>query len=229
MARILITGATAGIGRAAAILLAHKGHTVIGAGRNVEALESLAAQAPNLHALPLDVTDPAAVAGAPAAVAALTGGEPLDILVNNAGYACVGPLECVDDDALEAQYQVNVFGLLRVTRAFLPAMRERGSGRIVNVSSVAGITGVSRSAAYATSKAGLIGFSRYLAMSLKEHGIGVSVVAGAGTARIANNLIARSGRAIVGMDRERVVTGELARGGDDGGASNIVVSGNTVS
>ena len=176
MARILITGATAGIGRAAAVLLAHKGHTVIGAGRNAEALESLAAQSPNLHALPLDITDPAAVAGAPAAVATLTGGEPLDILVNNAGYACVGPLECIGDDALEAQYQVNVFGLLRVTRAFLPAMRERGSGRIVNVSSVAGHVTLPFFGPYASTKHALEALSDSLRIELRPHGIDVVLV-----------------------------------------------------
>ena len=176
MARILITGATAGIGRAAAVLLAHKGHTVIGAGRNREALESLAAQAPNLHALPLDVTDPAAVAGAPAAVATLTGGEPLDILVNNAGYACVGPLEDVDDEALKAQYETNVFGLLRVTRAFLPAMRERGSGRIINVSSVAGNVTLPFFGPYASTKHAVEALSDSLRIELRPHGIDVVLV-----------------------------------------------------
>lgn len=176
MANILITGATAGIGRAAALILANKGHTVIGAGRSEEGLQALAAQSDNVHALSLDVTDPDSVAAAVAEVGRLLDGRALDVLVNNAGVACVGPLELLDDAALEAQYQTNVFGLLRVTRAFLPAMRERGSGRIVNISSVAGNVTLPFFGPYASTKHALEALSDSLRLELRPFGIDVVLV-----------------------------------------------------
>jgi NAD(P)-dependent dehydrogenase (short-subunit alcohol dehydrogenase family) len=176
MANILITGASAGIGRAAAILLANKGHTVIGTGRDPEALSDLAARAPQVHALAMDVSDADSVAAAVAQVNDILGGAPLDVLVNNAGYGCAGPLELLSDADIEAQYQVNVFGLLRVTRAFLPAMRERGSGRIVNVSSVAGDVTAPFFGAYASSKHAVESLSDALRSELRPHGIKVVLV-----------------------------------------------------
>lgn len=176
MANILITGASAGIGRAAAILLASKGHRVIGAGRNVAALAALAEQSGNLLPLELDVSDGGGVIAAVDRVADLLDGAPLDVLVNNAGFACVGPLELLDDAALEAQYQTNVLGVLRVTRAFLPAMRERGEGRIINVSSVAGHVALPFFGPYASSKHALEALSDALRVELRPFGVDVVLV-----------------------------------------------------
>ncbi len=137
---VLITGATAGIGRHAALHLARKGFHVFATGRRKEALAELKAQAEGtkLDTFELDVTDAESVRAAVAEVDRRTNGYGLDILVNNAGYGMLGPLEMISDEDLRAQYATNVFGLMAMTRAFLPKMRERGAGRIVNISSAGG-------------------------------------------------------------------------------------------
>ena len=120
MSDIVITGATAGIGRAAAILLANKGHRVFAAGRNTEALAELDSGYERITALPMDVTDANSVSDAAGAVMQALDGRGPDILINNAGFGIVGPTELLDDALWEQQYQTNVLGLIRVTRAFLP-------------------------------------------------------------------------------------------------------------
>ncbi len=137
---VLITGATAGMGRHAALYLARKGFHVFATGRRKEALAELKAQAEGtkLDTFELDVTDATSVRAAVAEVDRRTNGYGLDTLVNNAGYGMLGPLEMISDEDLRAQYATNVFGLMAMTRAFLPKMRERGAGRIVNISSAGG-------------------------------------------------------------------------------------------
>ncbi len=137
---ILITGATSGIGRHAALALAAQGHRVFATGRRVDALEALKTEAGDrpLEVLPLDVNDAESIAAAKAEVDARTKGYGLDVLVNNAGYAKFGPVALVSDAELRGQFETNVFGLVRVTQAFLPAMRERGQGKVINVSSMIG-------------------------------------------------------------------------------------------
>jgi short-subunit dehydrogenase len=136
---ILITGATAGIGRHAALYLAARGHHVIATGRRQAALDELRREAKGrLDIVPLDVTDPASIAACVSAVTALLGGARVDVLVNNAGFAIPAPVAETTDADLRAMFETNFFGLLAVTRAFLPGMMERGRGRIVNVSSVGG-------------------------------------------------------------------------------------------
>jgi NAD(P)-dependent dehydrogenase (short-subunit alcohol dehydrogenase family) len=137
MAVILVTGATSGIGRDAALRLARAGHRVLAGGRRPDALAELATQG-EVEPLALDVADAASVEAARAEVERRTAGAGLDVLVNNAGYALPGPLEALSDADLRALFDTNVFGLLAVTRAFLPRMRERGAGRVVNVGSVMG-------------------------------------------------------------------------------------------
>lgn len=137
---ILVTGATGGIGRAAALALAREGHRVFATGRRAGALEELAAEAEglSLETLALDVTDGASIVRARDEVDRLTGGEGLDVLINNAGYGVAAPMEFISDDEMRGQFETNVFGLVAVSQAFLPAMRRRGRGRVVNVSSMVG-------------------------------------------------------------------------------------------
>lgn len=176
MSTILISGATAGIGKSAAILLANKGHTVIAAGRNRQALDALDQQFSNIHPLEMDVTSTDSVERAAAAVASFLKGSALDVLINNAGFGCAGPLELVSDADFEAQYQTNVFGLVRVTRAFLPAMRERGRGRIINISSVAGHVTMPFFAPYASTKHAVESISDALRLELQPHGVQVVLI-----------------------------------------------------
>jgi short-subunit dehydrogenase len=175
---ILITGATAGIGRHAALHLARRGHRVIATGRSAEALAALQREArgTDLSVMALDVDDPSSIARAVHAVDELTSGRGLDVLVNNAGYATAGPLAELDDAELRAQFDTNVFGLMAVTRAFLPAMFARGAGRVINVSSVSGRIPAPMLGAYHASKYALEALSDALRMELRPFGIHVAVV-----------------------------------------------------
>ena len=171
---ILVTGATAGIGKAAALHLRSRGHRVIGTGRNPKALAEL--RAAGVEALALDVTRQSSIDTAKAEVDRLTNGYGLDVLVNNAGYGLAGPLEMLSDADVRAQFDTNVFGLLAVTRAFLPAMRERRSGRIVNVSSVGGRMTFPLGGAYHATKYAVEAMSDALRMELRGFGVKVSVI-----------------------------------------------------
>lgn len=140
MKTILITGATSGIGRSTALELARRGHTVFATGRRVQALESLRDEASgaDIRPLALDVTDSASIQHVVHEVNRQTGGKGIDVLINNAGYGVFGPLLEIDEATTRRQFDVNVFGLLAMTRAFADAMLIRGNGRIINVSSIGG-------------------------------------------------------------------------------------------
>jgi NAD(P)-dependent dehydrogenase (short-subunit alcohol dehydrogenase family) len=175
MAVILVTGATSGIGRDAALRLARAGHRVLAGGRRPDALAELAAHG-RVEPLALDVADPGSVAAARAEVERRTAGAGLDVLVNNAGYALPGPLEALTDADLRALFDTNVFGLLAVTRAFLPRMRERGAGRVVNVGSVMGRVTMPLLGAYNASKHAVAALTDALRMELAPFGVRVVLV-----------------------------------------------------
>ncbi len=172
---ILVTGATAGIGRAAAIALAREGHHVIGAGRRIDALEQLRAEA-NVDVVRLDVTDPQSVEAAMAEIDRITAGHGLDVVINNAGYGLPGPLTEIGDAELRAQYETNVFGLMRITRAVVPAMIRRGRGRIINVSSIGGRITFPFFGAYNSTKYAIESMSDALRVELGAFGIDVALV-----------------------------------------------------
>src|SRR5687768_1474346 len=137
---ILITGATSGIGRDAALYLARRGYRVFATGRREDVLAQLRRDADGLplETIVLDVTDATSIAAAKRTVDTKTNGRGIDVLVNNAGYGTAAPTEMLTDEDLRAMFETNVFGLMAVTRAFLPQMRDRGEGRIINVSSIGG-------------------------------------------------------------------------------------------
>jgi short-subunit dehydrogenase len=181
MKTILITGATAGIGRHAALELVRQGHHVIATGRRENALVALAEEAAKigkgkLEGIRLDVCDEEAVKAVAADVLERTNGRGIDVLVNNAGYGQMGPLEEVSDAELRKQYDTNVFGLMNVTRAFLPKMRERGNGTIINVSSIGGRTTFPLMGAYNSTKYAVESLSDALRRELAPFGIAVSLV-----------------------------------------------------
>jgi len=182
MKTVLITGATAGIGRHAALELVRRGHHVIATGRRENALEELRAEAKKisnggkLDVLRLDVTKESDVREARASVDALTKGRGVDVLVNNAGYGQMGPLETVSDADLRRQYETNVFGLMSVTRAFVPQMRERGEGRVVNIGSIGGRVTFPLMGAYNSTKYAVESLSDALRVELAPFGIDVSIV-----------------------------------------------------
>jgi NADP-dependent 3-hydroxy acid dehydrogenase YdfG len=174
---ILITGATSGIGRDAALRLVRAGHLVLAAGRRPDALAELAREGRGrLEPVVLDVTEPASVEAARALVERRTGGHGLDVLVNNAGYALPGPLEALAERDLRELFDTNVFGLLAVTRAFVPAMRERGRGRVVNVGSIMGRVTMPLLGAYNATKHAVAAVTDALRMELAPFGITVVLV-----------------------------------------------------
>ena len=174
---ILITGATSGIGRDAALRLAGAGHVVLAGGRRRDALAGLAAESRGrIEPLVLDVTEPASVEAARELVERRTGGRGLDVLVNNAGYALPGPLEALAEADLRGLFDTNLFGLLAVTRAFLPAMRERGLGRVVNVGSIMGRVAMPLLGAYNASKHAVAAVTDTLRMELAPFGVSVVLV-----------------------------------------------------
>jgi NADP-dependent 3-hydroxy acid dehydrogenase YdfG len=177
MAVILVTGAASGIGRDAARRLAGAGHRVLASDRRPDALAELAEEtAGQLEPLPLDVTDAASVEAVRAEVERCTAGVGLDVLVNNAGYALPGPLEALSEADLRAQFDTNVFGMLAVTRAFLPGMRERGTGRVINVGSVMGRVTMPLLGAYNASKYAVAALTEALRMELAPFGVRVVLV-----------------------------------------------------
>jgi NAD(P)-dependent dehydrogenase (short-subunit alcohol dehydrogenase family) len=175
---VLVTGCSTGIGRAAADDLVRRGHVVYATARRPESVEELrqwaASRGPGAHAARLDVEHPHTVDAAVARVFDEQGR--IDVLVNNAGFGQAGAFEDVPPEQWRRQFEVNLFGLIEVTRRVLPGMRERGSGRIVNVSSVVAHVVVPFMGAYAASKHALDAASAALRMEVKRWGIQVVLI-----------------------------------------------------
>ena len=167
---VLITGASSGIGRASVGLFAAKGWNVIATMRRPDPI--LASD--NVLVARLDVQDGGSILAAVDAGIARFGG--IDALVNNAGYGQYGLFEALSREDIQTQFDVNVFGVMDVTRAVLPHFRARKSGVVVNVSSGAGIFTLPMISLYCASKFALEGFSEALSYELASQGIGVKLV-----------------------------------------------------
>ncbi len=170
----LITGCSTGLGRALAEVLIARGEHVVATARKPETLDDLVAGHANAHALTLDVTVPTEIEAAMAEIKRR--GRGIDVLVNNAGYGYLTAIEEGDEDGYRAQFEANMFGLIAMTKAVLPGMRERGSGHIVNIASVGGLVGNPGSGYYAATKFGVVGLSEALSKEVKAFGIKVTVV-----------------------------------------------------
>lgn len=175
---VLLTGAASGIGRACALELARGGDRLGLVDRDRTGLETVAAEARALGAtVTTFVVDLARAdeldrlaADAPAAIG------PIDVLFNNAGVAVVKPLEVTRDEDWRWVFDVNVWAPIRLTRALVPAMVQRGRGQIVMTASLAGLIGAPGMVAYSTSKFALVGFSESLRAELAPHGIDITVI-----------------------------------------------------
>ena len=165
---ILVTGASSGIGAAAAKALAAQGAIVYGAARRVERIPE------GVLPLKMDLADEASVQAGVDRILQEQGR--IDVLVNNAGYGYFGPIETVPMEEARRQLEVNVFGLAALTKRVIPAMRERGSGRLVNVASVAGHSVLYFGGWYNVSKFAVEAFSDALRMELKPFGVKVVIV-----------------------------------------------------
>jgi NAD(P)-dependent dehydrogenase (short-subunit alcohol dehydrogenase family) len=173
---LLITGASSGFGRAFAQAALHAGHTVIGTVRSDAAkVEFEKLHTGRAHGVILDVTDFAAIDAALKPAIERTG--PVDVLVNNAGYGHEGTLEESPIEALQHQFNVNVFGAVAMIKAVLPSMRERRTGHIINITSMAGFATLPGIAYYSGSKFALEGISEVLAKEVQGLGVKVTAVA----------------------------------------------------
>ena len=169
---ILITGASSGIGYDTAVRLAGEGHKVYGAARRVEMMEPLKEH--GVVPLKMDVTDDASVVAGVAAVIEAEGR--IDVLVNNAGFGYFGAVENVSMDEARRQLDVNVFGMARLTQLVLPYMRQQHSGRIINISSIAGRMVFYFGGWYHVSKYAVEALSDALRMEVQPFGIDVMLI-----------------------------------------------------
>lgn len=170
-----ITGASTGFGRLLAEEVLKAGGKVVATARKLDQIADLEAQYPGkAKVFVLDVTDAAQIHSVVAQ--SVTGFSPVDVLVNNAGYGLAGAIEEATEDEFMPVFETNVFGLMRVTRAFLPHFRKQRSGSIVNLSSIGGLIGSAGWGYYNASKFAVEGFSEALASELAPLGIHVTIV-----------------------------------------------------
>lgn len=195
--KVLITGASAGLGKALVEEFQCRGYQVLAAGRSREALEKLSA----VSCYPLDLSIPGA--GAELAARVRSDGHGVDVLVCNAGLGLSGAFGEQSPEALDALVQVNIAALTALNRAFLPEMRERGAGRVLNVASTGAWQPGPYMAAYYASKAYVLSLTRALREEYKGTGVTVSALC---PGSIATEFSRRSGRADPGraMTPEKV-------------------------
>lgn len=166
---ILISGASRGIGRAIAEKLAAQGHTVYGTSREPDHVVIH-----NVRMLRLDVTSDGSALAAIQSVVGKSGR--LDVLINNAGISQWGALEEISMEETQALFDTNFYGMIRMVKQALPIMREQGEGKIINISSIAGILAVPYQGMYSASKYAVEGYSEALRHEVKAFGIRVSIV-----------------------------------------------------
>jgi len=201
--RILVTGASSGLGKAIAEHLAADGHQVFGTSRNVDPQRTARA----VIMLAMDINSPESVRAASTDMVAACGG--IDVLVNNAGFGICGAFEDCALDEVRGQMETNFFGHVTVMHQVLPHMRAQGSGRIINIGSLAGDIGLPYQAFYAASKAALQRATEALRLELKGSGIDATLVAPGdfNTGFTASRVYARAARTSVRAQKmERVVS-----------------------
>lgn len=174
----LITGAGRGIGQGIALAFARQGCDIAAAARTADevnaTVDAVRRMGRRALALIVDVSKPRDVRGMVDATLETFGR--IDILVNNAGYACFKPFVDLSLEEWQRTIDVNLTGVFLATKAVLPSMISRKTGRIINISSVAGLKPIVEQSAYCASKHGLSGLTKVLAMELREHGIGVHAI-----------------------------------------------------
>lgn len=214
----LVTGASSGIGRAAAKALKDAGFRVFGTSRR-----GASQNADGIYMLACDVTDDESVTKAVNEVLAEAGR--IDLLVNNAGIGLLGGAEESSLAQAQALFDVNVFGVLRVTNAVLPVMRRQGQGRIVNLSSVLGLIPAPYSALYASTKHAVEGYSESLDHELRSFGIRVVLVEPAYTRTSFEENVVKPDRSLDVYDSARADMTEILRKEIEAGDAPEVVAG----
>jgi NADP-dependent 3-hydroxy acid dehydrogenase YdfG len=169
---VLVTGASAGIGKATAILLAQNGYNVYGAARRTDKMQELKNY--GIKPLALDVTKEESITGCVEQIFSEAGS--IDILINNAGFGLSGSIEDVSMENARYQFEVNVLGAMRLTQLVLPKMRQNNYGKIVNISSIGGKIAFPLAGWYHASKFAMEALSDALRMEVKPFGIDVIVI-----------------------------------------------------
>lgn len=170
---IMITGASSGFGRETAKIFHKQGWNVVATMRCPENEQELS-KLENVLVTRLDVQEPEAIRNAVNEAIQHFGN--IDVLLNNAGYGLMGVFESATPEQIQKQYAVNVFGLMNVTRAVLPQMRQHGSGTVINISSFGGLVGLPFGSLYNSSKFAVEGFSESLSHELFAFGISVKII-----------------------------------------------------
>ena len=174
----IVTGSSSGIGYETALVLARNGFRTYATMRNLEKAKAISdiskSEKLSLHTIKLDVTDEKSVNDAIKTIK--SDAKRIDVLVNNAGYGLTGSLEDLSMSEIKAQYETNVFGLIRVTQAVLPIMREQKSGIIVNISSIGGKMAIPLQSPYHGTKFAVEGLSESIAYELEPFGIKVVII-----------------------------------------------------
>lgn len=165
----LVTGASRGLGLEIARALLAAGHCVVATARTTADFGDKLVESDRLYPIELDITDPAGVARVVDATIVRFGR--IDVLVNNAGHAQLGYFEMTDEAAVRAEFEVNLFGTMAVTRAVLPHMRERRNGLLVTISSSSGLTSSPGGSIYSSSKYAIEGWIEGLAQEMEPLGI----------------------------------------------------------
>lgn len=166
--RVMITGAGSGFGKGAALALAARGHEVLATTETEEQGAALRAEAPGLRVEKVDITDPADVAR--------VRDWEIDVLIDNAGMGATGPMADVPMEVVRRVFEVNVFGTLAVSQAVIPGMIERGRGRIIIVSSIAGVAVAPTFGPYSMTKHALEAMGRAMRAELAGFGIDVTLL-----------------------------------------------------
>jgi len=213
----LVTGASSGIGHATAKALRNAGYRVVGTSRR-----AAAERADGITMLTCDVTDDVSVAKLVDEVLGKAGR--IDLLVNNAGIGLLGGAEESSTAQAQALFDVNVFGVLRMTNAVLPAMRRQSSGRIVNVSSVLGLIPAPYAALYASTKHAIEGYSESLDHELRTFGIRVVLVEPAYTRTSFEENLAKPDRLLAIYDSARAGMNATMRKAIEAGDAPEVVA-----
>src|SRR5215213_5865875 len=188
----VVTGSSSGIGFEASLMLARNGFQTYATMRNPKKGENIKSIATKenlpIHIEQLDVTDNKSVTNAIQAI--VSKANSIDVLVNNAGYALTGAFEDLAIEEIKAQYETNLFGLIRTTQAVLPIMRKQKSGVIVNISSGAGRFGYPGGSAYVSTKFAVEGLSESMAYEIEPFGIKVILIEpGVIKTNIANGMV----------------------------------------
>lgn len=174
---VLITGCSSGIGKAATLAFARAGYCVYASMRNRESaggreLNEIAKRENlNIRVIRIDVTDNESIQTAVSSI-----NEPIDILINNAGFGAIGPIEAFTIEEIQSQYDTNIFGMIRMVKAVVPAMRKRGNGLIINLSSINGLIPFPLWGVYSSSKYAVESISESLSFELSHFGIDVAIV-----------------------------------------------------